>query len=381
MKDHRSIIYINFAPYENAGRILDYLIEHFDRLVLFSFNFHKLNNKHRSNKIYLYQNGKKIETITLYKLPTPEALLFITLPLIVILIALQTFWHVTRLARRSGRFDLFLSVNAFTSWLGNIFRSLGLVKKTVFWVWDYYPPGYPDWRIGLARWGYWRFDKSATKHSDTIIFLNERLLNLRRQIGVLPKGKRFPIVPIGTNPGKIKYSRERIIGHLGVLKRNQGLDLLFDTLAELQQKIPRLKVEIVGSGPDEAHFRSRARKFANVTFYGFVKDEDAVDAIIRRWSAGIATYIPEDSSPHSWTDPSKMKAYISQGVPVITTAVSPFSAEIKDARAGRVIDYFQSEQFVHAVARMIEKPRFYKQNAYKLAKKYSYKDLYAKLFQ
>ncbi len=376
----QSIVYLNFAPYENAGRILDYLVEHFDLLILFSFNFHKLSNKHRSNTIHIYQNGKKIEQIKLYKLPTPESLLFLTLPLIISLITIQTFWHVVRLVRRYGRFDIFLSVNAFTSWIGNILRGLRLVKKTIFWVWDYYPPGYPDWRIRLARWGYWRFDRAASKGSSSVVFLNKRLMELRQEIGVLPKHKSYTIVPIGTNPDKIVKSREKIIGHLGVLKRNQGLDLLFDTLPTILEREPKLRVEIIGSGPDEAYFKSRAKRIPAVTFYGFIKDEDKVDTLMRRWSAGIATYSPDESSPHYWTDPSKLKAYISQGVPAITTNVSPFSQEIKDAKAGIVIDYKKPSQFINAVLKLCQDSILYKENAHVLAKKYHYQDLYAKLF-
>ncbi len=378
-KAPRSIIYLNFAPYENAGRILDFLVAEFSLVVLFSFNFHKLNDK-RSNYIQIYQNGKTTEKIKLFELPTPEALLFITLPLITLLIAFQTFKYILGFKRRFGRFDSYLSVNAFTSWIGTLLRAFKIVGETIFWVWDYYPPGYPDWRIRLARWGYWQFDKLSTKTSSKTIFLNKRLMSLRQKIGVLPKEKSYRVVPIGTNPGKITKGSKKIIGHMGVLKQSQGLDFIFDNLDLLIKKIPDLQVEVIGSGPDEPHFRERAKKYTNIKFYGFVKEEDAVDELMRQWSIGIATYVPDKSNPAYWTDPSKIKAYISQGVPVLTTDIAPFAKEVSKAGAGMIVEYGKSDQLVAAIDTMIKKSAQYKTQAFGLAQRYNYRQLYRELF-
>ncbi len=337
-----------------------------------SFNFHNMNETRRVNLIRIYRNGKKTEEIKLFRLPTPEKFLFIMLPLIAGLILLQTLWYVVRLAKKEGKFDFYLTVNAFTAWVGNLLRTLGCVDKTVFWVWDYYPPGYPDWQIRLARWGYWRVDKLATWFSNTTLFLNEKLVTLRQEIGVLPQNHPHTIVPIGTNPHSLSRppSAQIIIGHLGVLKRSQGLDLLFDTLPILLKKFPRLKIEIVGAGPDESYFKTRAQLFRNVTFYGFIKQENTVDAIIRQWKMGLATYFPDSGNPAYWTDPSKIKAYISQGVPVITTAITPFSEEVRRYHAGVVVDYFDQSQFVEAVSKILKRPDFFRASAYHLAQLY-----------
>jgi len=376
----RSIVYVNFSPYENAGRILDWLISDYDLVVLFSFDFHKLNNKNQSNSIKIWQQGKKVKEIKLYQLPSSEALLFITLPLIILLIGLQTLWQMIRLRRRYGTFDTYLTVNAFTAWLGNILRAWGMVNKTIFWVWDYYPPGYPDWKIRLARWGYWQFDRWSSMTSSKVIFLNERLVKLRQDINVLPKNRDYPIVPIGTNPGRPLSKVKPIIGHMGVLKISQGLDLLFDQLPTLIKLVPNIKVEIVGSGPDEAHFRARAKGYKNIKFYGFIKDENKVDDIIRHWLAGVAPYIPDTSNPAYWTDPSKIKAYISQGVPVITTNITPFAKEVHAAKAGVMIDYFEPDALATAAAKIF-KDSNYRKRAYELAKKYEYKKIYANSFK
>lgn len=379
MKQKKSIIYVNFAPYENTGRILDFLIENFSLVVLFSFDFHKLKN-YRSNLIKIFCDGKEIQEIKLFKLPTPEFLLFATLPLIAFIIALQTFWHIMHFKKIYGKFHIYLTVNAFSAWIGNILRDLKFIDKTIFWVWDYYPPGYPDLKIKIARWAYWKFDRLSTKSSNSIIFLNERLIELRKQIDVLSKNKSYKIIPIGTNPQKNFFNRNIILGHLGVLKRSQGLDLLFDNLQTLSKNISNLKIEIIGSGPDEQYFKSRARNFSNVRFYGFVENENKVDKIIKNWSIGIATYVPDISNGSYWTDPSKIKFYISQSVPVISTSITGFSEEIEKYNAGVVVDYYNPEDFAKAVYKILNKEKLFRQNAYRLALKYYYKIIYPKLF-
>ena len=379
MKQKGKIIYVNFAPYENTGRILDYIIDNFSLVILFTFDFHKLKDFH-SNQIKIFRDRKLVRKIKLYRMPTPEILLFITLPLIAFLIAFQILRYVIQFQKRYGKFDCYFSINAFTAWIGNILKKFNIVNKTIFWVWDYYPPGEPDWKIRLARSIYWEFDKVSTKSSTKVIFLNKRLKELRKAIGVLPKRRLYPVIPIGTYPGKITFNKNRIIGHFGVLKRSQGLDLFFDNLEDIMTKIPNLKVEIIGSGPDEEYFKERAKKFSMVKFYGFVEQDKKINRIINNWSIGLATYVPGESNGAYWTDPSKVKAYINHGVPVITTYATGFSKEIRRYKAGLIVDYYNSNEFIKAILMILSRQKEFKRNSHNLAAKYYYKNIYKQLF-
>lgn len=380
MINKKSIIYVNFAPYENSGWILDFLRENFLLVILFSFDFHRLNNKSQSNRIIIFRAGEKSKTIKLFSLPTPEALLFITLPFIASVIFIQTFYFAISFKRRYKKIDYYLTVNAFTAWVGILLRRLGVIQKTIFWVWDYYPPGYKDWRIRFARWAYWRFDKWSSSSTDKIIFLNKKLIELRKDLDILSKRKSYKVIPIGTNPTLPIYNKKLIIGHLGVLKKGQGFDLLIDSMPQLLKRKQSFLVEVVGSGPDEQYFRNKARKYKNIKFYGFIESTREVESIIQKWSIGLATYIPNKSNESAWTDPSKIKAYISKGVPVITTNVTDFSKEISSYNAGVIVDGNSVDEFANAVNTLLTKQTFYKPAALKLARKYYYKKIYKDLF-
>lgn len=386
MKNKKSLIYVNFAPYENAGKILDYILETFEIVAVFSFNFHKLGKGQKKGTLQIYKNGTIIGTYRLHQMsiPIPVSLLFLLLPLRSLLIFLQVFYYGYDLKRKYGTFNFYFSVNAFTAWVGNILKHYNIVNKTVFWVWDYYPPLHSNKIILIMRWLYWQFDKIATK-SDRVSFLNKRLEDLRKDINIISLSINYPIVPIGTDPLPphkiVPHAHKKIrIGFLGVLKKSQGIDLVFDMANALLKEFPSLTFEIIGSGPDEEYFKDRANKSSLPTkLYGFVPKDREVLKIISRWTIGVALYIPEESNVSYYTDNSKIKKYLEFGIPVIVTNIF-FSKEVAKNRAGVVIDYFKPYQFIVALRTILLHYPQYQKSALQLASKYYYKKIYSELF-
>jgi len=383
-KVHKTIIYVNFAPYENAGRILDYLLLRFERVILFSFNFHTLSKSQSTSTLAIYENKKIVQTRPLFQTPAPPNLAFILLPIRSLVIFLQIIWHSLYLKGKFGTIDEYFTVNAFTAWTGNILRSLGLVKKTRFWIWDYYPPVDKNMIVSFMRWLYWKFDDPASRQSDSISFLNRHLKELRQEIGVLPKSDNHPIVEIGTDPvkstSKNKISKTVQIVFLGVIKKIQGLELFYDAANKIASLYPNTVLHVIGGGPDMEYFKKRSKDCPLKTvFHGYIKDENKVNAIISRCHIGIAPYIPDESNCMYYSDPSKIKRYMNYGLPVITTNVFDFSQEIKKNKVGIVISYTPTSLF-YAIKLIIEKYSLYQYNSYLLAKKYSYKKLYEKIF-
>ena len=380
--NNSSIIYVNFAQYDNTGRILDYLLENFHIVAHFSFDHLRLKNGRKTNFVRVYVDGKCIHQRKLLSIRTPGPFLFPSLPIVAVLMLLQTIIYSFRLNLRYGKFEYYFTVNAFSAWIGILAQKLFLIRKTVFWVWDYYPLLYPDWRIRLARRIYWWLDKSCMKLSNKIIFTNIKLLKLRQETGHLGPKKKVKIVPIGTEILPIEFKKDErvILGFLGMLKENQGIDLIFDSIDLLIKQNPHIKIEIIGSGPEEIRFKKRGEKYAkHISFLGFIEDQDKIIQIIKKWSIGLATYKPVEKNESYWGDPSKIKKYIGAGVPVITTDVSYFSEIIKKHKAGVLIAY-TPESLAGGIQTILKNELMYKKSAFKLAKKYNYKTLYPKMF-
>jgi glycosyltransferase involved in cell wall biosynthesis len=376
----KSVIYVNFSPYENTGNILDYILDHFSTVLLFSFNFHKLGTEQSPSMLTIYKNANIVHKNHLFQSPISPSLAFIMLPIRSIIIISQILYHTYRFRNKYGPFDIYFTVNAFTAWTGIVLKRLNLIKKTIFWVWDYYPPVHKSKMVMFMRWMYWLFDKPVSIYADRTVFLNQRIYLLRKNMNILPKNE-FATVGIGTNP-IFKPKKNPLplkLAFLGVLKRSQGLDLVFDSAKKLNRTFPGISLIIIGGGPDEYYYKELAKRARiNVFFYGYIIKDSQVKKILSSCHIGIATYIPEKGNVSYYGDPSKIKQYLSVGLPVITTNVFEFSNEITLSGAGIVIPYHKKELLI-AITTIMKNYSKYKASSVQLAKKYYFKNLYKNL--
>jgi len=382
MNSSKSIIYVNYSPYENSGKILDYILENFENVFLFSIGFYNLKNKKNYNNFYIYKNGKLQKTYSLFQLPISSKFVFLLIPIKSTITFFEIMVYSIWLKIKFKKINIYFTVNAFTAWIGNIMKRIGIIEKTIFWVWDYYPPIHENKIVMLMRYIYWQFDKISS-HSDQVAFVNHRLLDLRKDMGIYKKDAEFPIVPIGTDKLSSvskKNIKNIIFGFIGVLKKNQGVGIVFDNADMLLKEFGSIGYKIVGSGPDEDYFKEKAKRVKiSATFYGYLEGESFNDILIK-CTIGIATYIPDASNVSHYGDPGKIKRYLSLGIPVITTDILEISKEIEESGAGVIIDYYNTNAFAHAVKKIMGKHSEYSKNAYKLSQKYYYKEIYPRMF-
>jgi glycosyltransferase involved in cell wall biosynthesis len=380
---NKSILYVNYSPYENAGHILDYLLETYEFVFLMSLGFHSLNKSAELNKITVYKNGKIISQKYMYYMAIPQSLVYLLVPVRSAMNALQIILNIVKLRRKYGKIDIFFSVNAFTSVIGMFLQKLGLVHYTVFWVWDYYPMNFTNPIVNIMRWIYWQFDKYATLCTDKTVYLNQRLANIRISKSIIKKNTKIIKIPIATGKlyiHKKKSIEEVSLGFMGVLKKSQGLNMIFDNEHLLLHSFPRLQLHIVGSGPDEDYYRKRAKETAiNYTFHGPLSDEKTSE-VLSKCTVAIALYSPEDSNVSRYGDPGKVKFYLDISLPIITTNMFEFSEELEKSKAGIVIRHGDGKQLVRAMKRILNQYSKYTKNATKLHDTYYYKDLYPKMF-
>ncbi|HXT84323.1 MAG TPA: glycosyltransferase [Verrucomicrobiae bacterium] len=373
---------MNYSPYENSGHILEYLLQNFEKVYLFSIAFHTLGKKSQ-NKFTIYKKGKLYSEEYLFYMDVPESLVFFFIPFRSVLNALQIVIRIIKIKNNYGAIDVFFTVNAFTATLGRFLKKLYVVKQTVFWVWDYYPIRHPSILATIMRRLYWQFDKYAT-HSDRVIYLHKRLADVRKKTGVISKNEKCIVVPIGTGE-RIRITKKDTkiikIGFIGVLKKSQGVDMILDSGVVLSKHFKHIVFEIIGSGPDEEYFikRKRNTKLVTYNFYGYV-NEEKFRKILSGCMIGIAPYKPEKSTMSSYTDPGKPKRYIEFNLPVITTDVIEFSKEIEKNGAGIVIKYNDLEEFAQAIKIILKNYPKYRKDVIRLHEKYYYKKIYPTIF-
>ena len=380
-KRNKSIIYVNFPPYDNAGKILDFLKTKYRYIFHFSFNFHRLEGTSNSSTFTIIKNNRIIHRTSLFQILPPPQLIYFFIPIRSLIFLIQIIWYGNRLKKVYGKIDDYFTVNAYTAWCGLALKKLGFVQRTIFWVWDYYPPIDQSNVVMFMRWLYWHFDKLATK-SDKVIFLNSKLLSLRKSINSITDKKKYPVVGIGTTVHKIKHARSKIsLLFIGVLKRSQGLDLLIDNSKNIKNYYPDIEVHIIGSGPDEKYFKSKAQRSAiPLRFHGLMDVySKKAQNIITITNIGIAMYKPEPGNVSYFGDPSKIKNYLSFGLPVITTDVFEFAKEIRENKAGLVIPY-EINPFIRSLKKIFSQYKEFSTRSIKLAEKHNYKVMYETIF-
>ncbi len=374
---NRSVIYINFSQYDNTGRILDYLREKFQTVYHFSYDHLRLKNGRNTNLFTVYKNGKCSTVRKLYSFRVPSFLMFYSLPIVAILMIIQTLYHSRQLTKKLDR-PTFFTVNAYPALIGIILKKLGIVTKVYYWVWDYYPLKYPDWRLRMIRYMYLAFDTMAIHFSDTLIFPNRRQLALRNKI--TPIRNHYKIIPLGgSKPIRFHTRISNIVGFMGMLKDSQGVELMLKNLDTILKFNPTITIEIIGSGPEEHRYKILAKDFRNrVKFYGFIEDQNKIDKIIRRWFVGLAVYRPISSNESYFGDPSKIKVYLSQGVPIITTNVTEYGILARKYSFGITIAYSE-KQLIGALRTIYKNQKTYRKQALSFAETFYYKTLYKNL--
>lgn len=382
MKNKKNIIYVNYSPYENSGKTLDFILDNFEFVFLFSIGFYNLKNKRKYNNLLIYNNGELIDQHLLLQIPAPRKLLFLLIPIRSFITFIQILIYSSWIKLKYGKIDTYFSVNAFTAWIGLILKKVGIVNRTIFWVWDYYPPIHENKIIMLMRFIYWQFDKTSS-HSDRVIFVNKRLMDLRKNIGILAPDSDYPVVPIGTDIFPISPRKKPlnvVFGFIGVLKMSQGFGVVFDNAGVIKKFYPNASYEVVGSGPDEEYFKKKAAiSGIPTTFHGYLGGE-AFNAVLEKCNIGIATYVKEKSNVSYYGDPGKVKRYLSLGIPVIATDVFEFAADIERAKAGVVINPEDPQDFLKAIQRIMADYEEYSANALRLSNKFYYKKIYPKMF-
>jgi glycosyltransferase involved in cell wall biosynthesis len=138
------------------------------------------------------------------------------------------------------------------------------------------------------------------------------------------------------------------------------------------KRFPDLELVIIGGGPLRESLERSANSLnleKHVVFLG-PKDYQESVRILCDCDIGLATFQSTVHSNITTTDPMKTKIYLSCGLPVITTAVTPISSEIAEVKAGVVIP-LNREAFVDAVVQILFDLESFRINARRLSESHA----------
>ena len=337
----------------------------------------------------LYENGKKIKEyrFPMFKLPKKMRRPDIDSNLFAYILfklrdVLSTLYFFLRVGRR---FDIFIGVEAINAMLGLFFRALSQVGFVVYDIIDYSPIRFPNQHLNKI---YHAMDNVCVRKGDAAWVQTQLIIDHRKTKGLSDQNQW--VKPTGVDLEKARaLPFEQVKGaqiiYVGGFYDRDGSELLIESLPQICSKINDLKLLLIGHGDRLNEIKKQVEALSlqkHVSFLGTISDADKVDALIQESAIGLAPYKDDPNSLKAYNDTAKPKLYLSLGTPVVMTNTTLFSKEIEKEKAGFAVR-FDAKEWADAVIWLLEDPKrlqTYRQNALALAKKYSWDQIFDRLF-
>jgi len=367
MNQKNHLIFCSFVPV-GLEDYVSYFINHFDEFTYLHWKFPHSKSTIKSALIY-YKSGHKIWQKDIFSLPTLKykLLYFLSLPFHYLIY----FWQAQNLLWKKSdqKKRIFIGVNYFCTFCGIILKKLKRVDLVYYRVMDFFPLP-PSGIYRYLNRIFYIIDQFCLKNADDIWFTTEGHIIGREKYGYFNRKKQgYKIIPLGVNPKKfisrpINNSNRWSLVYCGVISKYHLLDLLFKVIWELKKEFKNIKLNLIGSGPDEDYFKKLARQLnleKNIIFHGFVEEGERLTELMANNILGIALYKDEENFM-KYTEPAKVKHYLSFGVPAVVSRVPRIAEELAKEKVCFAVDN-KKEKILELTRRFILDAKL--QNKYK----------------
>lgn len=260
------------------------------------------------------------------------------------------------------RVDAWFGFNPLAAARGLVARGQRRTRSVVLWSVDFVPDRFGHGTVATRV--YDRLDRLCCTHTNARVELSEAARDARnRRHGLGADGVPTHVVPMGAWLDRVPTTtadgvERRQVVFLGHLVERQGVDVLLDALALLNNRDETLTAAVIGGGPLERELRQGAEtlRLGNVVrFHGFVPDHRVVERLLADASVAVAPYRPDESSFTRYADPGKLKAYAAAGLPIVVTDVPPNAGGLEREAGAEVVPY-DAAAIAEAISRALASP-------------------------
>ncbi|QWD09507.1 glycosyltransferase family 4 protein [Polynucleobacter paneuropaeus] len=260
---------------------------------------------------------------------------------------LFNFYYFLKLNKK---FDYYIGVDPLNCIVGVALKKMGLVSNLIYYTIDWVPVRFQN---KIINYIYHKIDKICVNNGDKLWVLSNKIFEIRENQG----GKNIVLTPVGCFIAEIPVIKKLNpknnfnIVLLGALAPSKGVDLILNEWGRIIKKIPCAKLYVIGKTSLEnvengVVYEPYEPKFENnkdsIFYLGVLSHDKLVDKLLDM-DVGLALYKPDKNNFTAWADPSRVKDYLSCGLPVVITSVPEISADIKKNNCGKVINYSGDE--------------------------------------
>lgn len=286
------------------------------------------------------------------------------------------------------RFDLAIGINPLNCFLILILNKLKIIKtkKTVLYTIDWIEKRYPS---NLLNKIYHFINKFSVKHSNQNWIVSEKIITTFKNIyGVK---NEYVHIPIGCRYKNINktLSKNSIINlcYVGYFHTDKGIDLLIRNIDKITKINNKVNFYFYGKSPgtqkskfDERYTYEQILEKMSLKYnisFSFFDDIQELDKNLEKMHIGFAIFNEEKTTISNYSDPSKVKDYISNNILTLINSYNPISKEIEKYKLGFVLNYDDNELL-----------NFFKKFNYKIfnenqkhLSEYSYKNSWSSIYK
>ena len=213
-------------------------------------------------------------------------------------------------------------------------------------------------RKTLVSRAYLKFEQLAADVSDALIAVSGDVMTKTCGMGIGAR-EQFRVIPNGIDLAEFDPTRDwgrpdglsgkPIIGMIGSLTPEKGVDVLLEAMPAVVKQIPTVQLSILGDGMLKGELQGQAERLEiapNVHFAGAVSD-------VRSWLAAFDLLVL--ASRREGMGRVLMEA-MAMGVPVIGTRVGGIPEVIEDGVNGRLVDSEDSPALSATILELLSDP-------------------------
>lgn len=265
--------------------------------------------------------------------------------------------------------DIFIGLDPLNALAGILLKKLRRVHNSIFYTPDYSPQRFSG---SILNKLYHAIDRYCVRQADEVWSVSPRIKQVRRDMG-LPEARNIlvPNVPPATyNHLRNNKHDKYVLISSGVVDKQLDNEGVIRAVAELAPAHPKLRLVIIGNGPDEDRLKSLIKEL-NLTDRVELTGRLPLSETYARYSTsgiGLALYTGKWGF-NIYGDSSKCRQCFYLGMPVISTDSHATVPEIRAAKAGVIVTQ-DVAAYVAAITEILAHYHTYAKAASKLGARY-----------
>lgn len=296
--------------------------------------------------------------------------------------SIEDVWINIKEIKRLNKPIYYIAVDPVNALSGVILKKTSKLNKFVYFSVDYANNRFDNFFLNQI---YHAIDKICLKYADEVWSVSTRILAKRKLQGVShTKNKLLPNSPEFSKVPRYKYNGNNNLIVVSHLSKSLHLEVIFEIVKELSHIYKKLRINIIGDGPERKRLEQlviKQKLKKQVYFLGQKSHRDALQYISRSF-IGFALY----TADHPWRhygDSMKTREYVACGIPVVINDIPSTADDIKKYNAGLVINKLDKKEISNFIEKCIKNRKYYesvRRNAYLLGERFDKKIILSQLF-